>query len=97
MVPSFTLDPNNLIRTTYTYDQWGNPLTTTDPDANDPSHRYPGHTNTTQGSSCNGFTACTAYDGTFEVLPTSSTNVLNQIANTTFRSLILLFTLRIMR
>ena len=61
------------IRTTSTYDTYGNPRTTNDPDANAGNTAHKG---CTVGSST--YTACVAYETTFDVLPVASTNALNQ-------------------
>ncbi len=69
-------DQSGLIRTTSTYDVFGNRLTTTDPDAN---AGISGHTGCTVGSTQ--YSTCTAYDTTFGMLPRSTTNALNQTAS----------------
>ncbi|HEY7348348.1 MAG TPA: hypothetical protein VH599_08535 [Ktedonobacterales bacterium] len=73
--PTFT-DQSGLVRLTYTYDPFGNRLTTTDPDANvgDTAHK-----GCTVGGAT--YTTCTAYDTTFAVVPISMTNALNQTAS----------------
>jgi YD repeat-containing protein len=73
---SFT-DKSGLIETTTTYDTYGNQLTTTDPDANAGNS---GHKGCTVGSST--YSVCLAYDATFAVLLSSTTNTLNQTTNT---------------
>jgi RHS repeat-associated protein len=64
------------VESTFTYDAFGNPLTSTDPDAN---AGITGHTGCTVGGTA--YTTCTAYDSTFEALPTSSANTLNQTSS----------------
>jgi RHS repeat-associated protein len=76
-------DATGLIQTTYTYDQWGNQLTTTDPDAN-ANPVIPGHTGCTPTGSSGTYTTCTNYDTTFETLPISAANALNQTTSTGF-------------
>jgi RHS repeat-associated protein len=61
------------MRTTGTYDQYGNQVTTTDPDANAGSQAHVGCT--AGGTTA---TACTAYDGTFAALPVRAANALDQ-------------------
>jgi RHS repeat-associated protein len=63
------------IETTTTYDSYGNPLTTTDPDANAGNST---HVGCTVGGGTTTYSTCTAYDATFQVLPISKTNALNQ-------------------
>jgi len=78
-------DASGPITTTFAYDQWGNGWVTTDPDAN---AGIAGHTTTctinngTNPSVTVPSSTCTAYDTTFRVLPTSTTNALNQTAST---------------
>jgi RHS repeat-associated protein len=73
--PSWT--PSGLIRTTQTYDTYGNQLTTIDPDAN---AGISGHVGCTVGTTQ--YSACDAYDSTFDTLPISSKNALNQTSTT---------------
>ncbi|HLV98515.1 MAG TPA: RHS repeat-associated core domain-containing protein, partial [Ktedonobacterales bacterium] len=69
-------DQSGLIRTITGYDAFGNPITTIDPDA------YLGN-NAHKGCTVNSvpYTTCTAYDTTFDALPVSTTNALNQTAS----------------
>ncbi|HEY1388744.1 MAG TPA: hypothetical protein VGF38_09385, partial [Ktedonobacterales bacterium] len=68
-----------LIRTTTTYDAWGNPVTTTDPDANAGNNAHKGCT--VSGST---YTTCLFYDSTFDALPSISLNALNQSASVSY-------------
>lgn len=71
--PSFT--PSGKLEVTATYDAWGNQVTTNDPDAN---AGVSSHKGCTVGSAT--YTACLAYETTFDVLPISSANALTQHA-----------------
>jgi hypothetical protein len=64
--------PSGLLRTTTTYDRYGNVVATSDPDANAGTST---HLGCTVGSSQ--YTTCVAYDPTFATLPTNATNALN--------------------
>ncbi len=72
-------DASGRIVTTYTYDSYGNQLTTTDPDAN---AGITGHTGCTPTGSSGTYTTCTTYDTTFHTLPISTANALNQTTST---------------
>jgi RHS repeat-associated protein len=65
--------------TTTTYNSYGDAIATDDPDAN---AGISGHTGCTVSSTT--YTTCTAYDGTFDVFPTSSANALNQTNSTSY-------------
>jgi YD repeat-containing protein len=69
----------NHLRDTYTYDTYGQPLTSDDPNANngDATHT---------GCSVSGtlYTTCAAYDGAYHMLPVSATNALNQTTSVTY-------------
>jgi RHS repeat-associated protein len=79
VAPSFT--PSGQIRTTRTYDIFGNELTTSDPEANAGNTAHQG---CAAGSST--FSSCATYDGTFAALPTAETNALNQTTRTAYSS-----------
>jgi RHS repeat-associated protein len=65
--------PRGQIRTSHTYDAFGNMVTTSDPDANAGNTAHLGcHVGTAT------FSTCTAYDASFGVLATSNANALNQ-------------------
>ncbi len=69
------------LETTRTYDAYGNPITSDDADANAGNTNHVGCTvNSKQ------YSTCTSYDPTFEALPTSTTNALNQTSLTTYSS-----------
>lgn len=70
---------SGLIRTTSTYDTWGNQITTTDPDANAGNSAHKGCT-----VSSVQYSTCTAFDGIFHTLTTSTTNALNQSGQSTY-------------
>lgn len=69
--------PSGPLRTTHTYDLFGQQVTTADPDAN---AGIAGHQGCTVGGSQH--TSCMAYDATFGFLPTSEANSLNQVSST---------------
>ncbi|HEV7129358.1 MAG TPA: hypothetical protein VGN32_18130, partial [Ktedonobacterales bacterium] len=69
--------PSGLLRTTSSYDTYGNPLTTDDPDANAGNGA---HLGCVVGSTS--YSTCAAYDSTFATLPTTSKNALNQTSST---------------
>ncbi len=73
--------PSGQMRTTMTYDAYGNQVTSSDPDTN---AGISGHTGCTVGSTQ--YTNCSAYDSTFQVLPTSSSNALNQTSSIGYTS-----------
>src|SRR5579885_35581 len=73
--------PSGQMRTTMTYDAYGNQVTSSDPDTNS---GISGHTGCTVGSTQ--YTNCSAYDSTFQVLPTSSSNALNQTSSIGYTS-----------
>lgn len=73
--------PSGPITTTYTYDQFGNHLTTDDPDAN---AGISGHKGCTVGSTT--YSICSAYDTIFDALPTTRANALNQAQSTGYAS-----------
>jgi RHS repeat-associated protein len=63
--------------TTYGYDSFGNPVTSDDPDANSGQGSHLGCSR-----SGTNFSSCSVWDGTFDTLPLSTTNALNQTAST---------------
>ncbi|GCE13576.1 RHS repeat-associated core domain-containing protein [Tengunoibacter tsumagoiensis] len=69
------------VRTTKSYDQYGNDISSDDPDAN---AGIAGH----QGCTINGgqHSDCSYYDSTYATLMTSSGNALNQTASTSYSS-----------
>lgn len=75
-------DRSGAITTTHTYDNFGNPQTTNDPDANAGNTAHLGCT--VVGSTRH--SDCTTYDGTFGALPTSHSNALAQTTTTTYQS-----------
>src|SRR5260370_9815244 len=77
--PSFALSAQ--LRTSSVFDNWGNALASNDADAN---AGVTGHT----GCTYNGtqYTSCNALDSTFETLPISDTNALNQMSTTGYTS-----------
>jgi RHS repeat-associated protein len=77
--PNWT--PSGLIETKHTYDTYGNALTTIDPDAN---AGVSGHVGCTVGSTQ--YSSCDAYDTTFDALPTTSKNALNQTSTTGYNA-----------
>ena len=63
------------IESTYTFDSFGNQLTSDDPDANAGNSADLGCTvNSVK------YSTCASFDATFEVLPSSSANALNQVS-----------------
>jgi RHS repeat-associated protein len=66
------------METTATYDVYGNPLTTTDADANAGNTA---HVGCTVGGTTT-YSTCTTYDTTFAVLPTTQKNAFNQTSST---------------
>lgn len=73
--PGFT--PSGLIRTTSTYDLYGNVVATNDPDSNAGASAHLGCTvSSVQHSICN------TYDGTFETLLLSTADAMNQAEST---------------
>jgi RHS repeat-associated protein len=74
-------DVTGPIMTTSVYDVFGNLVASSDPDAN---VGVGGHTGCTVGSTA--YSACTTIDSTFGVLPTSSTNALNQTTITGYQT-----------
>src|SRR5437660_551967 len=79
--PANNFTTSGQIRTTTTYDAYGNPVASDDPDAN---ASISGHTGCTVGSTQ--YTSCSAYDSTFQVLPTSLSNALNQASSIGYTS-----------
>jgi RHS repeat-associated protein len=73
--------PSGTISTFRTYDASGNVLGVDDPDA---VAGNTAHQGCAEGSSA--FSACATFDGTFGVLPTSSSNALNQRSTTGYQS-----------
>ena len=71
--------PGGPSTTTQSYDVYGNVIGTSDADAN---AGISGHTGCLVGSTQ--YTACTSYDSTFDVFPTTATNALNQSATTSY-------------
>jgi len=78
--PNFT-DRSGPLVTTHTYDPYGNLLTTNDPDANAGNSAHLGCI--VSGTQ---YSTCQAVDPTFAVLPTSTTNSLNQLNRTAYQS-----------
>jgi RHS repeat-associated protein len=76
---TFTL--SGQLHTTTAYDQYGDQVGTTDADAN---AGISGHVGCTVGSSQ--YTTCTTYDSTWQTLPVSTGNALNQATGTAYNS-----------
>jgi RHS repeat-associated protein len=74
-------DVTGPIMTTSVYDAYGNRVGSTDPDANAGNSA---HVGCTVGSTS--YSACTAYDGIFGVLPKSASNALNQSSSTAYQT-----------
>lgn len=77
--PSFT--PTGPITATYAYDAFGNRLTSKDPDANAGNSA---HLGCTVGGST--YSSCSTFDGTFNVLPTTQANALNQTSQVNYQA-----------
>ncbi len=77
--PSFTL--SGQLRTTASFDVYGQPVASKDPDAN---AGVSGHVGCTVSSVQ--YTTCLTYDGTYATLPVSGANALNQTTTTGYTS-----------
>jgi RHS repeat-associated protein len=72
-----TTGASGFVSSTQTYDAWGNPVASDDADS---LVGVSGHTGCVLSGGTTTYTTCTAYDTTFETLPITQTNALNQVA-----------------